>query len=315
MLKTYGEKPYDISRFMDGLAVNLGIEFMYLEDASGEIRIGKPSFIVINYNPVLELQDTESKRTIWFQGDWHDQYSSCMSGKFSWFPAIKKAGILYSKDVDEIERGEDVNTNLMSFLRYEMFLRIAGQKNLPVGGNARSRIDRDEPKKRETLWNDIEGPAWLYTWSFESLYAMINKNNDVLLGLYGLKNTPELPEKIEFCDNLERFIQENPLLIEALNFGSNKEGSGDYSASIKGLQDGILKDVLEEFYIQFVNEVRGRKMLEHLRESHPREELERKLKDVDTKHPHAINLSTYPKDLRSLSGIDQHLCSVEQIDK
>jgi len=290
MLNTYE----NVTRFMDGIAVNLGADFMYLKDKKGTERIGASSISHENGRPIVMLDDIKSGKRLVFEGDHFKQYPSSHR-QFSWFPSIQEAGVLHDGFDNDIQRAGMMQEGYKGLIFGELFSEVAQRQGLPFGDEAQIRL-RD----------DVDFPALLYAHSLELMYAGVNENRDVLLlvhqptGLSGSYVSGLNVERINLDGSLHGFLDANPELQGHLTDGRVSKDGGPYDTPKKifeALRVAIPDEVLEAGYQRFKAERDARQRLTALREANPREVLEEQVKAIDPERVCRIGLSTADMDL------------------
>jgi len=296
MLKSYG----DVSRFMDGLAINYGAEFVYLKDASGGVRVGEPHFNTRRgERPTFGVSDIVSKKTIVFEGDTL-KLQQGSPFQFVWFPSIAEVGVLYDGFENDIQRQSDMQTCYQNFLHSELVFQAARKRGELLGDETRSR-----------LVGELGSAIYLYAHSLQLLYASVNGNRDFLMIRYrptGVTGT-EFPVldvgEVNFDGSLDGFLESNAGIRAHLTDGGISIGGIPYDTPekvMKELKKHIPDELLEESYQRFKSEMVARRRLDAIRAEHPREELEVQVQEVDTERPHTVSLGFAREDLERFNS-------------
>ncbi len=291
MLKSYSH----VSRFMDGISLNFGADFLYLNDISGAERIGASHLHTQGEKPELHIADINSKKTLVFEGD----YFRFCELKFSWFPSIQEAGILYDGCDNVTDRQVMMQfKGYENFVFGELFFEIARLNGLPLGEEAQHKLMRD-----------LDFPASLYAYSLELLYANINGNRDVLMHVRSLgsteSHTPVIgAQGVNLVESLDGFLESNPELKAHLIDG-RVSGYGIRYDTPEKIIDKIKKfipeQILEAGYQRFKSEIEARKRLDALRRQYPFEALTEQVKEVGAEY--RIFLGTVPDDIKAIASL------------
>jgi len=296
MFKSYES----VSRFMDGLAINYGAEFIYLKDISGGVRIGKPHFNTRrDETPTLGVSDVISRRTMLFEGDTL-KLSQGSPFQFVWFPSVADVGVLYDGFDNDIQRHSDMLTTYRNFLHSELVFQAARNRGELLGDETRSRLDRE-----------FEPAVFLYANSLQLLYAAINRNRDYLMIRYrptGVTGT-EFPfldvGGVNLDGSLDGFLRINPEFAAYLGDCQVSRSGVKFDSPEKVMEElrkHIPDELLEEGYQQFISEMEARRRLDAIRSEHPREELEVQVQEVDTEQPHVVSLGFAREDLERFNS-------------
>lgn len=275
MLKTCGS----LTRFMDGLGLNLTADFIYLKDISDKVRIGEPAFHVSHdIQPAIEISDVITGKTLRYEGDYL-KLDHRNSRPFVWFPSIKEAGVLHDSFNNDLQRSGEMTIIYKPFLQSELFYEIAmvDLRSIPIGEKQRKRM--------------IEGlfkTTFLYAHSLQMLYCAINGNRDYLLLSHGLTQSngtqiPTLDIDVTGTSTIYGLLT-NPEIRKHLTDGEVVSDGVHYDTPekiMKALIEQIPARVLEKGYHEFRAEGAAKKKLEVIRAENPKSLLEERMKAAE----------------------------------
>jgi hypothetical protein len=292
-----------VSRFMDGIGVNITDDFGYLKDINGYERIGKYSIDRASKDegPKLIINDLISKKSLAYEGD-SFKIDKDSRWDFEYFPSVKHLGLLEECNLIKSDRMADRERDCMlTLISGEMMLHVADNGRYPIGSQAQKSFHESFTPY---FGNDV---ARKYLWTLERMYGRILKNTDIMLytgdmcnkdpctcALQGLRSANgETLDITDMKTNLIDFLEANPHLESCMSrLGDRHRKNVDTTPLGKAIED--LKEIVPLGFIdagfqQFREEYQGKKRLGEIRIQYPVDEVKEALKNVDDHSPFVIS--------------------------
>lgn len=282
MLKTCGS----LTRFMDGLALNFAVDFLYLKDISNNVRIGKSAFCTNSTSPSIVIEDQITGKTLKYEGDYL-KLDSHDSWQFAWFPSIEEGAVLYD-GFNNDKRYNGIEYAYISFLAGELFYNVvsSGSMDLPVGN-----------RERRIMVNGLASITSLYAHSLQLLYSSIIGNQDYLLLLNKPTSSKSQVKTLDIdvtgTSTLTGLLKRPDISKHLTNGGVNIDGVY-YDTSDKimeKLRAKIPERVLENSYHEFRREIDAKKWLSVIRSENPLPLLEERMKALCTTQSKSYTIS------------------------